>query len=1222
MSLKNKNMESYFPVSLSTIFLLTCIQVFAAGCSTGGSSNDLCLDKDCGDYGECVVTGGRASCLCVAGYIEDQGKCIKNPCSSSPCAHGTCTPDGKNALCKCEPGYSGALCDQCGPGYHVQGLTCVPGSPCRDDPCVYGRCRNVGGVPICECFTGYSGDLCDRCASGYHTENLKCVSDTACDPDPCVHGLCIEQEGSASCKCDPGYSGDYCNQCANGYHEEDLLCVPDMGGPCDPNPCKEQNKTRCKEQGQGGFVCLCDPGFHEENGTCVEDTECSPNPCDEVNKTVCKEDGKGGFVCNCDAGYHEDNNDCVQDTVCSPNPCNEVNKTVCKEDGKGGFVCNCDAGYHEDNNNCVQDTVCNPGTTCSGHGTCTGNGLECSCNSGFTGEHCNTCDAGYHEKNGTCLADTPCDPNPCKIVHKTSCQEVSGKAECDCDPGYQDEDHDGACKPDCENAGLNCGDHGHCEILLGTASCTCDTGYTGTTCSGCDQGFQDNDNNQTCMPDCEHAGLDCRGGSCDDSSGIAACAGQRSCKTVVSYDPAGEKVSSIYIRGEFNGWSLDNPLVLQPDGIFKVELDLQPGDYGYKFYDQGNDRWFEDPANPYFKWVDGNQNSRLRVPDCSLPMLQLVSAPVVQGGNISFKVHYLDGSKGAGLDASRVTARRNGVDLGLSFDPQSMELSVNDKGLAPGKYSYTFKAFDKASRPTQLLFVPLWVEQEHFSWQDAIMYFVLTDRFKDGDPSNDNPTPGVDQKANWQGGDFKGILEEIEDGYFDGLGVNTLWISSVIQNTGNSGLGSDGHLYSGYHSYWPIATGWRDDNPLPGVKPIDPHFGDLNLLKQLVQTAHEHGIRIIVDFVANHVHQDSPLWLEHKDDDPPWFHDLYVCGWDQPINCWFAPYLPDFDYKNLDVLKTVVEHAIWLAQQTNIDGFRLDAVKHMIHDFSFALRARIQESVATTATRFYMVGETFTGEDGAGLIKEYVRPEELDGQFDFPLYWQVVKTFLREEQDFRGLESMLEWDQGYYGSWAIMSNFMGNHDVPRALSHAAGQIADMWGNGAKEQGWSNPPGLPQGDLAFKRLCSAWTFLMSIPGIPLIYYGDEIGMPGAGDPDNRRPMIFGDQLDPRQKATLDHVEKLTAARAAHPALRYGVRQQLYMSGDGLIWSYGLSHGNDWAIVAFNRTDKDQTIDIPVSDMDISGGTRLKDVISGNVSTVSSGKLSINLASRESALLVLE
>ncbi len=714
----------------------------------------------------------------------------------------------------------------------------------------------------------------------------------------------------------------------------------------------------------------------------------------------------------------------------------------------------------------------------------------------------------------------------------------------------------------------------------------------------------------------------CDPGYADTGEG---CVAADSCDTVVTYvPPAGESAGSLFLRGEFNGWSLATPMTQAADGSWRATLQLEAGDYAYKLFDQSGERWFEDPANPFFKWVGGVRNSRLRVRDCATPRLVLQGHPEVTGGRVRFAVRYLDGAERAGVDPARAHVTRNDEAVTAAFDPATGLFVIDDQGLPRGKYAYRIRAADRAGRAAERLFVPVWVEPQPFRWQDAVLYFAFTDRFADGNPGNNRPVDGVDHRANWQGGDFAGLQAKLEAGYFDQLGVNALWLSSVVENTGGAGrgIGGDGHLYAAYHSYWPIATGWRDGHELAGVVPIEPHFGTLAELKALVRAAHARGIRVLVDLVANHVHQDSPLWQQHRYDTPAWYHALYTCGWEQPISCWFTDYLPDFDFTNQAVLDTVVEHAVWLAQEAELDGFRLDAVKHMVHDFPFALRARLNESVATTGERFYLVGETYVGEghDAATLIRDYVRPEELDGQFDFPLYWQIVTTLLREERDLGSLAWALNEYDGFYGDQAIMGTFLGNHDVPRAISHAAGQIGDMWGNGAKEQGWNNAPPAPEWDEPHARLRLAWTFLLTNPGVPLIYYGDEFGLEGAGDPDNRRFMRFGEQLTSRQQGTLAHVQKLLAARHAHPAFRYGQRRQLHLDDDKLLWAYALETDGDAAAVVLNRKGNPQTRTISVSELGWSTGTAVRDLVHEQDLTVDNGSVTVNLGARDAAVLV--
>ena len=1114
-----------------------------AGC---GSAGDPCRGIDCGAHGSCAEVEGAAVCNCDPGYVADGLACIVDPCTQSPCVYGSCRPSGRNAICDCYPGYAGARCDSCAPGYRLEGMACIEGSACDDDPCVYGRCHSEGGLPVCDCLTGYAGAVCDRCAAGYHPVGLECVSDSPCDPDPCVHGSCSVAGGRAVCDCDEGYAGPSCDSCAPGYHAEGLECMPDVAGPCDPNPCDEAHRHVCQVEGDG-YVCLCDPGYHDQGGICVEDAAdpCQPNPCQQVHRTVCQPDG-GGHVCLCDAGYHDQDGVCVADSACSPNPCIEPNRGVCQLDGDG-HVCLCDPGYHDEAGACVADQVCDPATTCSGHGSCTGDGLECDCDAGWAGAHCAGCAAGYHPDGGDCVPDSACEPNPCQQVHRTRCVEDGAGHVCLCDAGYQD---------------------------------------VGGLCVGV-------------------------------------------CDTVVDYQPgAGEDISALYIRGGFNDWALSDPFTENGDGSWTAVLSLPAGDYAYKLYEAGEDRWFEDPGNPFFMWNAGIRNSRLRVRDCDRPRLRLVDQPAVDAaaGTVAFQVEYIDGAQAAGADAASCSAGRNDAPLAGAFAPDSGVFSIDDQDLAEGKYAYRFRACDAAGRCAEPLYVPVWVESEDFAWRDAVLYFAMTDRFVNGDMGNDAPVGDpVDYKADWQGGDFAGLLQKIESGYFEDLGVDAIWISSVTQNTGGygHGLGGDQHQYSAYHSYWPIATGWREGVELPGVQPVDPHFGDLDELKAVVRAAHARGIRVLVDFVANHVHADSPLWQQHQADDPPWFHlPTYVCGWDQPVICWFTDYLPDFEYKTLAVMDAVVEHAIWLIRETDVDGFRLDAVKHMIDDLALTLRGRIEQAITTTGERFYMVGETFTGEgEGeAALIRHYVRPEMLDGQFDFPLYWSLVATFLREERDFFALEQMLSDFEGFYGGWAVMSNFLGNHDVCRAVSHASGDIGDLWGNGSQEQGWNNPPADPADETPYRRLRLAWTFLMTVPGVPLIYYGDEFGLAGAGDPDNRRMMRFGAELNSHQQATLAHVQALTAVRHAHPALRRGQRSQLF--NDGAFWAYAMVDGADRVVVVFNRNPAPATRALSVAAAGLGDGTVMRDVLHDSQQTVSGGELSVTLDGRDSAVFVVE
>jgi hypothetical protein len=177
-----------------------------------------------------------------------------------------------------------------------------------------------------------------------------------------------------------------------------------------------------------------------------------------------------------------------------------------------------------------------------------------------------------------------------------------------------------------------------------------------------------------------------------------------------------------------------------------------------------------------------------------------------------------------------------------------------------------------------------------YDWRDAMLYFVFVDRFVNGDTTNDAPVPGVMTPANYQGGDWKGLLSKITDGYFTDLGVNALWLTVPMDNTSDAGVGTDGMQYSGYHGYWPTNL----DQP-------EEHFGTMADLQAVVTAAHAKNIKVLIDYAMNHVYQSSPTYTEN----PSWFwpdsymgHDCncgFGCSYDDPVQskmCWFAPYLP------------------------------------------------------------------------------------------------------------------------------------------------------------------------------------------------------------------------------------------------------------------------------------------------------------------------------------------
>lgn len=481
-----------------------------------------------------------------------------------------------------------------------------------------------------------------------------------------------------------------------------------------------------------------------------------------------------------------------------------------------------------------------------------------------------------------------------------------------------------------------------------------------------------------------------------------------------------------------------------------------------------------------------------------------------------------------------------------------------------------------------------------FDWRDSVIYFVFVDRFANGDTSLDAAcrVQGVSGAiADYQGGDWPGVTQKIEDGYFTELGVNTLWITVPFDNPAvvGRGVSGDDHFYSGYHGYWPKLDSPSDPTSLSH----ESCFGTLGDLKALVSSAHAKGIKVLFDYAMVHVHSSSAVYQQHgdwfwpnsKDGSPDCVCGGQYCQWGTDAErCWFTDYLPHWNYTNAAARAWSVANAVaWITQTEDaagfgVDGFRADAIKHVDVSWLTELRAKIKTDVTAKQDppqRFYMVGETYDFGDRE-LLKQYIDPAtKLDGQFDFPLRRHIVESTLMRTMSMSDLAAFMDSNDYYYGASAVMSTFIGNHDLPRVIHLAAN--SRLWGDNqgadGKDRAWSNQPGMV-GELdAYERMANGFAILFTNRGAPLIYYGDEIGLPGAGDPDNRRFMQWSG-LTSNQTYLRDRIKKLADIRGKHPALRRGTRQTL--SSDLDTWVYVRSTSGDTVYVAVNRSDTQKIV----------------------------------------------
>ena len=298
--------------------------------------------------------------------------------------------------------------------------------------------------------------------------------------------------------------------------------------------------------------------------------------------------------------------------------------------------------------------------------------------------------------------------------------------------------------------------------------------------------------------------------------------------------------------------------------------------------------------------------------------------------------------------------------------------------------------------------------------------------------------------------------------------------------------------------------------------------------------------------------------------------------------CAFTDYLPPFEFANEEARAWSIKDALWWAQNFDIDGYRLDAIKHVPMEWLEDLRESLNTNITDPrGERFYLVGETFNYND-RDLLKSFVDPQtKLDGQFDFPFKAQLCDALFSQNLALSQFASWMDGNDNFYGPGAIMTTWIGNHDVPRAIHFASGQIQNCMEGSSPANGWTMSYGQPQDAAPYERLALSYVVMMTSPGIPLIYYGDEIGLAGGGDPDNRRAMPWNDgDLVAPQLELRETLAQLGTIRGEEKALTRGSRHTLYADAD--TWVYRMDGCGDSAApiwVAINRSDWGKSVTIP-------------------------------------------
>jgi len=730
-------------------------------------------------------------------------------------------------------------------------------------------------------------------------------------------------------------------------------------------------------------------------------------------------------------------------------------------------------------------------------------------------------------------------------------------------------------------------------------------------------------------------------GSGSVDAGIDASVSTSPCSTTFRFvPPAGTVAQTVSVSGDWNSFTDPGVSMTGPDasGAFTAQVPLTPGFYAYKLIVDG--QWQLDPQEHWQKYVGGIANSGVQVVDCHQPTLALATNSVARAaagqGHYTATVSFVPGEGAPPLDPSSVqaTLRKDGQTTAIagvvaSSAHESIALDVS--GLADGKYTAFVTAKDDAGQSTQSLRLVFWVEADPFEWSDSLIYMAMTDRFKDGDTTND-PAPTtkgpnsititVDPREDYHGGDLAGATAKITDGTLDELGARVLWMSPFYTNPSDGWPASDGvHYTTGFHGYWPIKG-----------REVDPRWGGATALTAMVTAAHAHGIRVIMDMVVQHVHQEHEYLATH----PEWFNTTgCICGttncdWTvHRLDCLFTSYLPNIDWTSTAGAQQWEADAIWWMDTFDLDGFRLDAVKQVPDIAVINLSSALRDEFEPSGTKIYMVGETAMGwvdntlaDDVSQyqLISEYI-DDGLDGQFDFPLYYAVpLNVFANQSY---GMDHADYWAQASgweYPAGSIMSPFIGSEDTARFITIASyrGQTPALDPSIPYNQ-WTNIAGPPPDSETYGRHRDALAWLLGLPGAPLLYYGDEYGEYGSVDPNNRVDWRGDGTLSADEQATLAFVRKVGQARKNLTAMRRGAYVPVYNTDANVLVFARQDAAGDVALEAISRLDTPTSVTtaLPAS-LAVADGV-LHDQMGGPDVTVSKGILTVALGAQGVAIL---
>jgi glycosidase len=500
---------------------------------------------------------------------------------------------------------------------------------------------------------------------------------------------------------------------------------------------------------------------------------------------------------------------------------------------------------------------------------------------------------------------------------------------------------------------------------------------------------------------------------------------------------------------------------------------------------------------------------------------------------------------------------------------------------------------------------------------DDVLYLIMTDRFSDGDPKNNDPpqSRGLYNRANkfyYHGGDLQGVINRLP--YLKDLGITAIWLTPWYDNVNHPDEieKKENGTTTGFHGYGAI-----------DFYGVEEHFGTLAKLRELVDEAHRLGLKIIQDSVVNHTGPYHP-WVDDSPT-PTWYNGTRASHlrnvfqtWAlhdprpapdikrETMEGWFLDFLPDLNQSDEEVRRYLIQNSLWWIGITGLDGIREDTWQYVPNDFWRDWTAAIKREYP----EFRVVGEVKDGDVvhvsffQGGRARFDGIDSGLDSLLDFPLFYPIRRAFA-EGKEVREVAQTLAKDY-LYTNPDMLVTLLGGHDDGRFMSEKNASVAGL------------------------KLAN--TFIMTTRGVPQLYYGDEIAMEGADEPTTRRDFPGGFPGDARnafarqgrtaiEQDLFEHVRKMARLHTELEPLRRGALVNLYVAAQQ--YAYARVSDSSSVIIVINNDTKPAALEFAVAGARLADGARLTDRLDAAPDArITDGKLKTTLPARSASVFTVK